>query len=151
MRAPWRQDRRFVQFQASAEMTSSLPGQARGDLVQRGQAARVALHRDHLVRAFRQQRAGQAAGARADLVEHAAVFRAGGAGDLAGEIEVEQEILAQRFLRRQAVRGDHVAQRRQIIGSSVARRSAISAAILIAAIMLRASALPVPAMSNAVP
>ena len=152
MRDAVRQDRGFVQFQRIGGNDLQLAGLGGGDFFQRRQAARIALHRDHLVRAFAQQRARQSAGAGPDFVEGAAVLRAGGAGDLGGEVEIEQEVLAQRFLGRQAMRGDHLAQRRQLIGPVLfGRASAISAAIFIAAIMLRASALPVPAISSAVP
>ena len=69
MRDAWRQDRGFVQFHRVGGNHFQLAGKGGGDLLQRRQAARVALHRDHLVRAFHQQRAGQAAGAGPDFIE----------------------------------------------------------------------------------
>ncbi len=79
-----------------------------------------------------------------------AVERTGGAGDAAGEVEVEEEILAERLLRRESMRGDDVAQRRQPVGGR-ALTPASRAARLSAAIRLAGSAMPRPAMSNAVP
>ena len=48
----------------------------RGDLGERGEAALVALDRDDLFRAVREQRAGEAAGAGADLDDDDAFERA---------------------------------------------------------------------------
>ena len=72
-------------------------GIVRRDLLERGDGALVALDRDHPRRALGEQRAGQAAGAGTDLDHGDAVERAGGARDAAGEIEIEQEILAERL------------------------------------------------------
>ena len=88
-----------------------------------------------------------------------AVERAGGARDAAGQIEIEQEILAERFLGGEAVAADDLAQRRQVVDarSCASRdrrrlgRAASRAASRSAAIRLAGSALPVPAMSKAVP
>ena len=52
------------------------------------------------LRAFRQQRARQPARPGADFDHGYAVERAAGARDARGEIEIEQEILAEGFLRR---------------------------------------------------
>lgn len=81
---PARQDAGFVQFQRiiGDDLQSSRIGS--GDLFQRRQAPRVALHRDHLVRPFTQQRAGQSAGTGPDFIEGAAVRCARRAGDLGG-------------------------------------------------------------------
>src|SRR5262249_14228305 len=129
------------------------------DLGERGDGARIALDRDHPARALRQQRARQAAGAGTDLDDGDAAEIAGGAGDACGEIEVENEVLSERFACRQAVTADDVAQRRQIVDSRhqltgigfVSARAASRSARRMAAIRLVGSALPVPAMSNAVP
>ena len=75
------------------------------------------------------------------------------------EIEVEKEILPQGLFGHQPVAGDYLAQWRQIVDLSAHAPSpdfclalaAISAAIFSAAIMLAGLALPVPAMSKAVP
>ena len=91
----------------------------RGDLGQRRQAARVAFDRDDMLGAFRQQRARQAAGPGPDLDDGRAVERTRRAGDAAGEIEIEEEILAQRLAGVETMRGDDLAQRRQIAGRSV--------------------------------
>ena len=85
--------------------------------------------------------------------------RAGRARDARREIEVEQEVLAERLARRQLVAPDHLAQRRQVVDR--AHRGATAAPVVCgaanraarrsAAIRLVGSARPVPAMSNAVP
>ena len=119
----------------------------------------IALDRDHPARAFGEQRARQSARARADLDHGRAVQGTGGARDAAGEIEIEQEILAERFLGGKTVPPDHVAQRRQIAharavaGVRCLRSSAAAsrAASFSAAMRLDGLALPVPAISNAVP
>src|SRR5262249_4954493 len=69
-----------------------------------------------------------------------------------GEVEVEQEILAERFARRQRMFADDLAQRREIVDPAHAGwTAAIRAASRSAAARLDGVALPVPAMSNAVP
>ena len=88
---------------------------ALGDLVQRRQRALVALDRDDAPRAERQQRARQPAGTGADLDDGGVLERPRGARDPRREVEVEQEILAQRFARRQGMFADDVAQRRQVV------------------------------------
>ena len=50
------------------------------------------------------------------LADYRAGWRARGAGDLAGEIEVEKKILAEGFFRAQIERRNHLSQRRQIVG-----------------------------------
>ena len=77
-------------------------GIVRGDLAERRDRALVALDRDHARGAFGEQRARQPARARADLDDGDAVERAGGARDAAGQVEIEQEVLAERFARRRA-------------------------------------------------
>ena len=71
------------------------------DLVERRQRALVAFDRDDALGAQRQQRARQPAGAGADLDDGGVFERACGARDPRGEVEVEQEILAERFASRQ--------------------------------------------------
>ena len=128
-------------------------GIMRRDLRQRRQRALVALHRDHPRRAGREQRPRQPAGAGADLDDRPAVQRTGGARDPRGEVEVKQEILAERFACRQIMPLDDLAQRRQIVdlahGAGLAR--AIRAARRSAAIRLEGLARLLPAMSKAVP
>ncbi len=89
---------------------------ARGDLLQRGDRALVALDGDH---ARARPRASSARvsppGPGPTSITVDAVERPGGARDAAGEIEIEQEILAERFLGGQAVPADHLAQRRQVV------------------------------------
>ena len=124
------------------------------DLLQSRKASLVALDGDDLLRALRQQRAGEAAGAGADLHHHYALQRPGGARDAAGQIEIEQEILAERLARIEPERGDDLAQRRQAVlgersggGAHAVSRAASRAA----AIRLDGWARPCPAMSKAVP
>ena len=89
-------------------------GIGRGQFCQRGEAPGVVLDGNHLLCPRRQQRAGEATGAGADL-EHRALGqvarRCGNAGDQPG---VGEEVLAVALQRRQAVRVDHIAQRRQV-------------------------------------
>ena len=96
-----------------------------------------------------EQRARQAAGAGADLDNGDAVQRPGGARDAAGQVEVEEEVLAERLFRREAVRRDDLAQRRQAVGGEA--HGASRAARFSAAIRLAGLATPLPAMSKAVP
>ena len=70
----------------------------RGNFLQRGNRALVALDGDDALRAFGQQRARQSARPRADLDHGCALQRTAGTGDARGQIEIEQKILAQRFL-----------------------------------------------------
>ena len=125
----------------------------RGDLAERRQAAFVALDRHDALRPVHQQRAGQAARAGTDLDHRHVIERAGRARHLAGQIEIEQEILPERLLGLEAVAVDHVAQRRQAVLGEVhaTDRSAICPAIRSAAIRLSGFAWPLPAMSKAVP
>ena len=97
--------------------------------------------------------AHKAARARADF-DHGSVFqRTGGAGDAARQVEVEQEVLAERFLGHEPMGANDLAQGRQVVDlahgwPALAPRRAAS---LIAAIRLSGRAMPFPAMSKAVP
>ena len=130
----------------------------RGNLIERRDGALVALDRDH-ASPLRQQGTRQPAGPGADLHRRHALERAGGAGDARGEIEIEQEILAERLSRAKPVPPDHLPQWRQVIEGAHARRTSgdaasaaeSRAASLSAAIRLDGSARPVPAISKAVP
>ena len=141
--------------------TVEAAGIARGDLRERRDRAVVALDRDDAPRALREQRARQSAGPGADLDHVDAVERAGGARDAGGEIEVEQEVLAERFPGRRDRAGGSpraaAADRRSALmrgrdrRDAAAARPASRAASWSAAIRLDGSARPVPAMSKAVP
>ena len=72
-------------------------GIARRDLAERRKTALVALDGDHLPRARGEERAGQAAGSRADLDDGDAAEVAGRARDPRRQVEVEEEILAERL------------------------------------------------------
>ncbi len=117
------------------------------------QAALVALDGDDAFGAMHQQRAGQAAGAGADLDDRGLREVAGGPRDLAGQIEVEQEILAERFLRLKPMTLDDFTQRRQAVEAhrTAVSLSARNRASCSAAIRLSGRAMPFPAMSKAVP
>ena len=91
------------------------PRIARGDLGEGRDAARVALDRDDPRGAGREKRARQTAGPGPISTTVDARERAGGAGDAAGQVEVEQEILAERFLGLQAVRAHDLAQGWQVV------------------------------------
>ena len=75
-------------------------------------------------RAGSQQRAGQAAGAGADLIDASAPSSVPGiARDPVEQLLVEQEILAERLARAEPVPRDHLAQRRQTLTPSRLRRA----------------------------
>jgi hypothetical protein len=85
---------------------------------------RVALDRRNMPGSFGQQRARQPAGTGADFDDVEPVERTGGACDAAGQVQVEEKMLAQPALRRDAVARDDVTQRRQrcaIEGRSLAQ------------------------------
>ena len=125
---------------------------APGNLLQRRQRALVALDGDDAPRAQRQQRARQPAGTGADLDDGGIFERARGARDPRGEVEVEQEILAERFARRQSMLANDLAKRRKVVDRAHAGCvAAMRAASRNAAIRLDGLARPVPAMSKAVP
>ncbi len=118
----------------------------------RRQRALVALHRDDVPRPQRQQRPRQSAGTGTDLDNGGVFQRSRRARDPRGEIEVQQEILAKRFAGRQSVLADDLAKRRKVIDRAHAgAAAAMRAASRNAAIRLDGLAVPVPAMSNAVP
>ncbi|MGZ5985695.1 MAG: 4-hydroxythreonine-4-phosphate dehydrogenase PdxA, partial [Caulobacteraceae bacterium] len=110
-------------------------------------AGRGLARADSLIAAVRL--ADQIARARTDLEGDAGVKRPGQAGDLAGDVEVEQEVLAETLVGEDAVGRQDVAEGRQA-GESVrhaARRPAMAAAVRTAAIRLSGRAIPWPATS----
>ena len=124
-----------------------------GDFGQGRQATFVALDRNDPDSAIHQQRARQPTRAGADLDDGGGAEVAGRAGDLPGKVEIEQEILAKRFLGLESVALDDFPQRRQAVdahrrsaSTSASRRASLSAAI-----RLSGRATPLPAMSKAVP
>src|SRR5260370_42228548 len=122
------------------------------NLLEPRQCAPVALHRDDAARPQRQQRARQSAGTGADLDDHGIFERSRGARDPRGEVEVQQKILAERFASRQGMLANDLAKWREVVDRAHAGgAAAIRAASRSAAIRLDGSALPVPAMSKAVP
>src|SRR5690348_11713481 len=86
----------------------------------------------------REQRAGQPAGARADLDDGGIVERCGRARDAGGEIEVEQEVLTERFAGRQSVLANDLAKRREVVDcahqlvAAAMRLASLNAAIRLA-------------------
>src|SRR5207302_9844778 len=123
-------------------------------LLQLGQgrdAAPVALHGDDR-RSGVEQCPGEAARARAHLLDALAFERTGDRCDPRQELPVEDEILSARLARAEAMASDDRAQRLGRAAQAPSVRSAAQpAAIRIAAAMGRASARSWPAMSNAVP
>ena len=92
-------------------MTSSLSGKLRLQLGQRRDAAAVALDRDDR-RPGVEQRAGQPARARADLIDALRLRALPGIAAIAREqLPVEDEILAERLACAEPVPRDDVAQR----------------------------------------
>ena len=138
-----------MDFERVARQYFQPPRPACGDLRERGQASLVALDRDHLSRALREQRARQASRPGSDFDDDDAGQRSRGARDPTRQIEVEQEILSQRLPGVQAVRGDDLAQRREAVVGQ--RHPESRAASRVAAIRLDGLASPLPAMSKAVP
>src|SRR5262249_45223640 len=127
--------------------------------------ALITFNSDDTTRTERQQRARKASRARPDFYNCNVLKRFGRARNSRGQIEIKQEILSEGFFRRQTMPADDLAQRREVIDlghrclrpmryfagtrvGAVAERRAASAS---AAIRLDGSAVPVPAMSKAVP
>src|SRR5262249_35200263 len=107
---------------------------------------------DHMGRAEREEGAREPAGTGTDFHDGGALQRPGGARDPRGQIEIEQEVLAERFACRQRMLANDFAERRKIVDSAHARPAvAIRSARRSAATRLAGLARPVPAMSNAVP
>src|SRR5205807_5122947 len=134
----------------------------RGDLRQCGDRALIALDGNDARCAERQKRARQTAGPGPDFEYCNSFERSRRARDARGKVEVEQEVLAERFTRAQPVPTNNIAQWRQFIGgvrhdafveigASIVAPAASRAASRKAAIRLAGSAVPVPAISNAVP
>src|SRR5947207_2001407 len=80
-----------------------------------GTNAAGALDRDHAVCAKCQQSARQSAGTGTNLDHGRILQRTGGASDPRREVEVEKEILTERFACRKRMFADDVAQRRQVV------------------------------------
>src|ERR1700751_2834539 len=110
------------------------------------------LDRDDAFGAECEQRACQSARTRADLDDGGVVEWRCRARDARGEIEVEEKVLAERFAGRQSVLANDLAKRREVVDRAHQLfASAMRLARLKAAIRLAGLALPLPAMSNAVP
>ena len=130
-----------------------------GNFLKSRNCARVALHRNHASSAERQQRAREAARSGADFQHGHACKLARCARDAAGEIEIEQEILSQRFFGDETVPANDFAQRRQAVRRNRHEAGtdawlpamASRAASRSAETKLVGSAVPVPAISKAVP
>ena len=82
-----------------------------------------------MARAGGEERPGQPAGTWADLEHGAAAQIAGGAGDPGEQLRVEQEMLAQPFVRAQLKAFDDRAQRRQIGEPLAQRRTSTKASL----------------------
>src|ERR1700682_2884436 len=129
------------------------PGISFGKLREGSDTTWVALDRDDTRSTFREQRAGEPGGGGTHLDHRHTFKRPGRARDAGGQVEVEEEVLSERFPRLQFETADDFAQRREFrhfaatVVSAAARRSASFSA----ARRLAGLARPVPARSNAVP
>ena len=125
----------------------------RRNLFERRDTSPVLLDCHHTPRSGIEQSSGQSTGARSHLYNVVIIQRAGRTGDTPRQIEIEQEILPERFLRGQPMPGNDLAKGRQRWTGHVAdaRWPAISAAIRMASMRLAGCAFPSPAMSSAVP
>ena len=124
-----------------------------GNLGECGKAAVVAFNGDDPLGAIHEQRPGQAARTRPDLDHRRLGKIAGRSCHLAGEVQVEQEILPERLLRLEPVALDDLAKRGKSVEAHFGRASlsASCRASLSAAIRLSGRATPFPAMLKAVP
>src|SRR5574338_1094063 len=114
-------------------------------------AAAVALDADDLGSGL-EQRSGQAARSRTHLIDGLAGTHPRDRGDPGEQVAVEDEILAERLARPQAMPADDVAQRLGPAAHGISEREAAqSPAIRMAAAIGRGSARSWPAISNAVP
>ena len=123
----------------------------RGDLRKRGETSLVAFHGDYAGGTRGQQGAGKAAGARTDLDDRRVGKIAGGARNAARQVQVEKKILSERFLRRQPMSRDDLAERRKSVAHVGDAVSARRFARRRAATRLEGLATPLPAISKAVP
>src|SRR5471032_229833 len=99
-----------------------------GELTQDRQEPLILLHGDY-ASAGVQQGAGEAAGAWADLDHRLARYGLRQAGDLAADVQVEEEVLAKPLVRGDPGIREELAQGRQVVRThAAARRAAISAA-----------------------
>lgn len=98
-----------------------------------------------------EQGSRQASWSRPDFDGGATRDIAGGAGDTGGQIEIEQEMLAEAFVGDDPVARELITKWRQRAHGVVRRRAASRAASAIASTMLAGSAIPWVAMSSAVP
>ena len=131
-----------------------LAGIGGGDFRQCGHTPAVLFNRQNPPRAFGQQPTGQPAGAGADF-QHIALRQIPRQPcDFGGQVQIQQEILPQRFFRRDPVIVDDLPQGGKGINAAHAvafLASAIWRASFSASIRELASAMPCPAISNAVP
>ena len=79
-----------------------------------GHPSHIPLDGNHSGSAGRQQCPRQAARPGTDLQHGTAGKIAGGAGDLRGQIQIEQEVLTERFACGQSMPGNDLSQRRQL-------------------------------------
>ncbi len=134
-------------------------GIVRRDLMECRDGASILLDGNYALGAECEQRAGETTRTGTDLEDGDAREHSGRAGDACGKIEVEQEVLSERFPCDELMAADDLAQRRQVIqriAHGVTRRAGASAAASraarrSAATRLVGSARPLPAMSKAVP
>src|SRR5690606_15754456 len=106
------------------------------------------------ISALRQKRAGQSTGTRSHFDDRLVLQIACLTSDFRSQIEIEEKILAERFLRHQVMPFYHFTQRRKIIYAHAQPFAAFSASCCArrtAATRLSGRAMPLPAISKAVP
>ena len=148
------QGRNVVDLQCITLNNCQSSGHGFRNIVQRGKAPLVALDCHDMLGAGSEKGAGQSAGTRPNLQNRHAIKIARSTGNFHRDVEVEEEILPERLFGRQAMLFDHITEWWQFINvthDAFAMCFAISAAMRNAAIVLAGLALPVPAISNAVP
>jgi len=145
--------RQRINLQGVAFQYGQPAGIGIGNLGQRRQAAAVFLDGQYMAGPFGQQPARQPARTRPNLQHITGGHVTGLARDLGGQVQIQQEILAQRFARAQVMVGDHLPQRGKGVDGAHASVPArvIRCAMRSASIMLVGLAMPLPAMSKAVP
>ena len=119
--------------------------------VQGAEETRILLDDGEMFDAVFENAPGQTARTGADLDGLGVAHITGQAGDLAGQVEIEQEVLAKAFLGAEIMRGNNLAQGREPVFAHDARCPAISPAVRIAATRLSGRAVMEAAISKAVP
>ena len=121
--------RQHINLQSIAMDQIQPPRMGRRNLGQCGHAARVLLDRQHMPRAFRKQPPRQTARPRPHLQHITSRQIPRRAGNLGGQVQIEQKVLAHSLFGHQIMRPDHLAQGRQPVNRSQTRSPFILAQI----------------------